>query len=813
LKIPVTWLKAYCDPGLSSAEIGERLSFSGTELERIVRVGVPAGDGNAGFFRIGKVMRAEQHPDADRLRVCDVQLAGSDMRRIVCGAPNVAPGETVLVALPGAVLPDGTKLGRAKLRGVESDGMILSEIEVELGTDSDGIMVLPDSLEVGEEAGRYVTLGDDVLELEVSPNRPDNMCVYGIAREVHALTGAPLAPDPGTEDASAADGAPAGDLLSVRVADPDLCPRFTARVFTDVKVGPSPLWLKARLSAIGQRPINNVVDITNYVMLLLGQPMHAYDLDRVAGPALHVRRAARGERLVTLDGEERVLDSEMVLVCDADGPTGIGGVMGGAASEVADTTTRVAMEAATWNGPNILETSSKLALRTEASSRFERQLHPELALAAQRLAARLMVELCGAKMAPRTIDVAQPVPPPPRIELRTARVESLLGERIEPPEAAAILGRLGFGVEPADGDLMAEVPYFREGDVRREADLIEEVARIHGLDKLPSTLPSRERAVGGLTLEQKLRRTAADLLVGRGLSEVVTFSFVAPAVTAKLRLPPDDARTRVLLIANPLSEDQSAMRTTLLPGLLGAAQHNVARDRSSLALFEIGRVFLSNGPDLQPEERLHLGVLLAGEAKPKTWRSDPQPSDFYVVKGLLAGLLEALGVDWRLVDGGPAFLHPGRAAEVLIETRDAGYLGEVHPLVARDLGLGELEQPPAVFEIDLGTALKAAEKTERSYKDLSTYPLVYQDIAVVVDEAVEAQTVLDAVRAAGDPELRSVRIFDLYRGEQVGQGKKSLALRLEFQSADRTLTDEDVAAIRGRIEARLAQEVGGTLRG
>jgi phenylalanyl-tRNA synthetase beta chain len=798
VRVPVAWLKSYCDPGLSAEEIGERLSLSGTELERIVRVGVPSGDGNAGFFRIGKVMSADPHPDADRLRVCAVQLAGSDMRTIVCGAPNVAPGETVLVALPGAVLPDGTKLGRANLRGVQSDGMILSETEVQLGADSEGIMVLPDSLEVGEEAGRYVTLGDDVLEFEVSPNRPDNMSVYGISREVHALTGAPLAPDPAGEDAPAEGEGRAAELLPVTVTAPELCPRF---------------WLKARLTAIGQRPINNVVDTTNYVMLLLGQPMHAYDLDRVSGPAIDVRRAREGERIVTLDGEERVLDADAVVVCDGSGPTGIGGIMGGAASEESEGTTRVAMEAATWNGPNILRTSTKLGLRTEASSRFERQLHPELALAAQRLAARLMVELCGARMVPGTIDVAEPVPPPRRIVLRSKRVEGLLGERIEPPDAAALLERLGFEVEQVDGDLDVEVPYFRDGDVQREADLIEEVARIHGLDRLPSTLPARERAVGGLTRAQKLRRTAADLLRGRGLSEVINFSFVSPGVTAKLRLPPDDARTRVLMITNPLSEEQSAMRTTLLPGLLATAQRNVARDQSSLALFEMGRVFLSNGPDVQPEERLHLGVLIAGELTPKSWRSEARAADFYVVKGLLAGVLEALGVQWRLVDGGPPFLHPGRAAEVLIDASDAGYLGSVHPEVARDFGLEELAEPPAVFEIHLGRTLTAAERTERRFVDLISYPPVFQDIAVVVDDAVEAQTVLDAVRAAAGEVLRSVRIFDLYRGEQVGQGKKSLALRLEFQSPERTLTDKDVAEIRGEIERRLAQEVGGTLRG
>ncbi len=398
------------------------------------------------------------------------------------------------------------------------------------------------------------------------------------------------------------------------------------------------------------------------------------------------------------------------------------------------------------------------------------------------------------------------------MRLRSARVEGLLGQQIEPSESAAILGRLGFEATEEGGDLDVEVPYFRDGDVQREADLIEEVARVHGLDRLPSTLPARERAVGGLTQAQKLRRTAVDLLRGRGLSEAITFSFVSPGVTAKLRLPPDDDRTRVLLINNPLSEELSAMRTMLLPGLLGTAQRNVARDQSSLALFETGRVFLSNGPDMQPEERVHLGVMLAGELTPKTWRSEAKQTDFYVVKGLLAGVLEALGVNWRLVDGGPAFLHPGRAAEVLIDAHDAGYLGEVHPSVARDFGLDELDHPPAVFEIDLGLALAAAEKAERRFVDLITYPPVYQDIAVVVDDAVEAQTVLDCVRAAAGSELRSVRIFDLYRGEQVGEGKKSLALRLEFQSPERTLTDEDVAAIRARIEKRLAQEVGGTLR-
>jgi phenylalanyl-tRNA synthetase beta chain len=776
MKIPVDWLTEYCDPGMDAQQIAHTLAMSGTEVERIVRVGVPSADSNGALFRIGRVTEVRPHPDADRLSVCRVRLAGSDERTIVCGAPNVAEGQAVMVALPGAVLPDGTKLGRVNLRGVESEGMILSETEVQLGSDSTGIMVLPDELEAGEEAGRYVALGDDVLELEVTPNRPDCLAVYGVARELHAVTRAPLRPDPSDDDPEASGERGAEEYLSVSVEDHALCPRFSVRVFTEVTVAPSPLWLRARLIAAGQRPISNVVDITNYVMLLLGQPMHAYDLDRLAGPALHVRSAREGERLRTLDGEERVFDSDAVLVCDASGPSGIGGIMGGAASEVSDSTTTVAMEAATWNGPNILKTSSKLALRTEASTRFEKQLHPELALRAQRLAARLMVELCGARLAPGTIDAAAPEPQPRRVTLRSARLEGLLGEAIDLDESSAILARLGFGVERRESDLEVEVPYFRDGDVQREADLIEEVARVHGLERLPTTLPAREDAVGGLTRVQRLRRQAEDLLRGRGLSEVVTFSFVSPQATAKLRLPPDDARTRALMIANPLSEDQSAMRTTLLPGVLEVTRHNVARDVRELKLFETGRVFLSKGADELPEERLHVIALLTGAWEPK------------------------------------AFLHPGRAAEVLIETKDAGYLGELHPLVARSFGLAELERPPALFEVDLGLALNAATKKERRYEDLITYPSVLQDIAVVIDEAIEARTVLECVQAAGAPELSAARIFDLYRGEQIGEGRKSLALRLEFRSPERTLTDEEVAVVRERVRERLAQEVGGTLR-
>jgi phenylalanyl-tRNA synthetase beta chain len=812
MRVPVGWLREYCAPGLGVDDLATALALSGTDVERIASVGVPQLDGNRSMFVVGRVTAVEQHPDADRLRVCRVALSGADQRTIVCGAPNVAAGQAVIVALPGAVLPDGTRLGKAKLRGVESDGMIISETEVQLGTDSTGIIVLPDEYEAGEEAHRYVQIGDDVLELEITPNRPDCLAVYGVAREVHAVTSAPLAPDPGDEDAPAEGEGDAADRMSVTVDNLELCPRFSVRVFEDVHVAESPLWLKARLMAVGQRPISNVVDITNYVMLLLGQPMHAYDLDRVAGPELHVRAAREGERLTTLDGEERVFDGDAVLVCDANGPTGIGGIMGGSASEVSSDTTRVAMEAATWNGTNILKTSKKLGLRTEASNRFEKQLHPRLALQAQHLAARLMVELCGARMVPGTVDVTAPEPEPHRVVLRSERLDSLLGQSISPEESQAILERLGFAVERRDRDLEAVVPYFRHYDVYREADLIEEVARVHGLQRLPATLPARRRAVGALSRTQKLRREVENQLRGAGLSEVVTFSFVTPEAVRMLRVVDSDVRAQVLPVANPLSEEQSVMRTTLVPGLLEVARHNIARDMPDLSLFECGRVFFSRGRDDLPDERLHLGILLTGDFQPATWRRPALQADFYTAKGILVALLEALGVRWRLIAGGPPFLHPGRAAEVVVDAREAGWLGELHPGVAADFGLDDLERPPAVLELDLGVVLPAAERVTRRYEDLITYPAVVQDIAVVVDEAVEAHSVVDTVAAAGGDELRSVRVFDVYRGDQVGEGRKSLALRLEFRSSDRTLTDTEVAERRAAIRDAIAHETGGTLR-
>jgi phenylalanyl-tRNA synthetase beta chain len=802
MRLPLFWLHDHCDPGLPADALAERLAMTGTEVDRIHTHGVAALE----HFVVARVVSAERHPDADRLTVCVVDLGG-EQTQIVCGAPNVAAGQTVAVARPGAVMPGGATLGKAKLRGVESDGMILAEDEVAIGTDHDGIMVLDDGLRPGTPLEEVLPIATDVLELEITPNRPDCLGVYGVAREVHAATGAPLGPPPWAEDPGT-DGPVPG--VEIEVQDPDLCPRFTARLFEDVTIGPSPAWLKARLMAAGQRPINNVVDITNYVMLLSGQPLHAFDFDLVAGGRLVVRRAEDGERVETLDGVVRVLDHEMVVICDDEGPTSIAGLMGGERSEVRPETTRVLMEAATWNGPNLQRTSTRLGLRTEASGRFEKQLQPEQGMDAQAVAAQLMIELCGARLADGTVDVGGPGPKPATIRLRDERVASLLGTAVPRDESAEILRRLEFGVAGAGDGLDAIVPYWRRADVTREADLVEEVARLWGLEKLPVTLPARRGATGRLEPEQRLRRRAEEVLVGAGLYEAVGWSFTAPDLVDRLRLPQDDPRHATVRLLNAMSEDHSVLRTTLLGSLLDSVRHNRARGTHDVPLFEIGTVYFDRPRAGEPrgtlpEERTHLGALLAGALRPASWREpEPPQAGFFAVKGVLAALLDALRVPWSVEAAREPFLHPGRAARVLIDGRPAGWLGELHPTVSErwDVELA------AGFELELAAIEAAATQVPR-YEDLTSFPAVRQDRAWWFPRSVAAADVVAVVREAGGALLRRVEVFDVYPAEE----RVSLALRLEFQAPDRTLTDEEVAELRAEIDAAVAERLGGEPRG
>jgi len=819
MRVPYSWLREYCDTGMEPAALADRLVMTGTEVERVETVGPPSGDG----FVVGKVVKCEKHPKADRLSACMVET-GDGERPIVCGAPNVAAGQTVAVALPGARMPNGEKLRKAKLRGIPSEGMILAADELEIGDDHEGIMELDPDLAAGTPLAEVLPIGEPVLEIEVTPNRSDCFGVHGVAREVHAITGAPLAADPWAEDAPAEGEGEVGDYASVTVEVPELCPRFTARAFTDVTIGPSPLWLQARLAAAGQRPINNVVDITNYVMLLTAQPLHAFDLDKVPGGELIVCTASEGEKMTTLDDVERTFDAETVLVCDREGPSGIAGIMGGQRSEVSEETTRVLLEVACWNGTNILRTSRMLGLRSEASARFEKQLHPALCLRAQAIASRLLVELCGARLVPGTIDVAAEPPEPRRLPLRAARVRGLLGMEISQAEQKDYLERLGFEAEADGEDLAVVVPPERHYDVTREVDLIEEVARVHGIDEhLPTTLPSTGDAVGGLSREQRLRRRAEDVLRDLGFDQVVGWSFTDPGEAGRLRIDAGDPRATPVLLANPLSEEQSAMRTTLLGSLLDIAARNAARGASDQALFESTRVYLQEAT--QPEEVDPLAGHFAGDqpapfAEPhrfagiavgalseRSWRGGGEAADFFALKGVLVALGRQLGLELGFAPAEEPFLHPGRSAAVSVGGAPAGWLGEVHPLVCRTWDI----EAAVAFELDAAPLIAAATLGEESYEDVTTFPAVYQDLAVVVPAATPASEVRAAVLAGGGELLRAAEVFDLYEGEQVGADRKSLALNLEFRAPDRTLTDEEVAAVRETIKAKLG-EIGGSLR-
>ncbi len=812
MKAPLSWLKEYVAIDLSVEELASRLALTGTEVERVTTAGVPGDEENLQRFVVGKVLDCQRHPEADRLSVCQVEVGEAAPRTIVCGAPNVAAGQTVAVVLPGGVLPGGTRIKEAKLRGVVSSGMILSEAELGLAAKSAGIMVLPSEWQAGELLASHFQLSDWVLEVEVTPNRPDCLSVRGLAREIAGITGAPFAED-------LAFSVPWGSRtidqdIAIEVQAPDLCPRYAARVIRGVTVAESPLWLKARLAHAGLRPISNVVDVTNYVLWTLGQPLHAFDLRTIRGGRIIVRRALPGETIVTLDGELRRLTPDMLVIADAERASVVAGIMGGEESEISESTTDVLLEGATFAGPSIMRTSAALGLRSEASTRYEKGLDPEMVPLALDMACSLIVELAGGEVSVGTIDVRAYEHVPRRLRLRPQRVAKVLGTEVAQAETQTILERLGCQVTPAGGELLVEAPSFRR-DLEREIDLIEEIARIHGLERLPSTLPARRQGHGGLNRSQRLRRRVEDLLVGAGLTEVINFGFTDDRWPDRLRLAPADSLRDGVRIANPLSAEQSMMRTLLLPGLLATAQRNLAVREERVHVFEVGRVFIPQGASL-PREDLHCGILCLGPWEPAGWLRSQATVDFFLIKGLLERLADGLHCElrFRALQGEEceraAFLHPGRSASVCsAEGSVLGWVGEVHPSV---LQAYDLRGPAAAAELDLEQLLECADEIPM-FRDLLAFPPVEQDLALVVDKSLPAAELVARVREAAGPLLEEVRLFDLYEGAQVPPGKKSLALRLNFRSPERTLSEGEVNELRAKMLACLRKELGAELRG
>jgi phenylalanyl-tRNA synthetase beta chain len=754
MRIPVSWLREYVRVEATTAEIAEALSISTAEVNGIERVGI-AGD--LGLFRVGHVLEAEKHPDADRLQLTSVDVGEDRPYSIVCGAWNFGAGAKVAVALPGATLPNGLVLERRKLRGELSEGMILAEDELDLGTDHTGIIVLEDGLEPGTPLANVLPLVDEVLDLDPTGNRPDLFAVFGVAREVAALLGGELLSMPGKEPKRDGD-----EPVGIGIEDPAGCLRFIGRIFREVAIGESPLWLKGRLRHAGVRAISNVVDVTNYVMLALGSPLHAYDLDLLHG-GLVARRARAGEKVQTLDGVERTLDAADLVIADGERAVGLAGIMGGEETEVSATTANVLLEAANFEPVGILRSSERHALRTEGSNRWEKGVDPYVAGQAATYATQLIVELARARWTGAE-DVQEGLPKPAVIPLRPERASQLIGLEVAAEEQAEILAPIGF-------DQLKKgfrVPTWRARDVTREVDLIEEVSRFK-LPEIPFTLPRREAMFGRLSRPQRVRRTVEDVLVGAGYVEAYTSTFVAEG---DLRLP------------EPLSAEAAALRTVLYASLLEPVRRNADAGADDVALFEVARVYRDAGADL-PEEHWHVAGIADG--------------GFAEAKWAVEQIYSALGLEPSYERTSEPYLHPGKAAQTT-----EGWLGELHPAL--------LDGVWGAFELDLDALAEAAPQVV-GFDPVSPYPEVRRDLAFVVDEDVAAAELLAAIREAAGELLRELEIFDEYRDpETIGEGKRSLAFRLAFGSLEGTLTDEDVAPVSASIVDALATRFDAVLR-
>ncbi|MDQ3659477.1 MAG: phenylalanine--tRNA ligase subunit beta [Actinomycetota bacterium] len=794
MRASLRWLSELVDIDVSTDKLVELLNFSGTKVEAVHAIGAEVSG-----VVVAEVAAVTEHPHADNLSL--VEVRGADgFHRVVCGASNFAVGDRVPFAEVGARLP-GMTIGARKIRGEPSEGMLCSAAELQISDDHSGILILPPEAELGDDIVSLLGLDGDLLELEITPNRPDCMGMVGLAREVAALLGRELKwpPEPEPGDASLTPA------VTVEIADPQGCPRYVARYLDEMAIAPSPLWLASRLVAHGMRPISNVVDVTNYVLLETGQPLHAFDAATIAERKVIVRRAGEGETLVTLDGAERRLESSDLVIADPSGAIGLAGVMGGAATEVSESTTAVVLESACFERSSVARTGRRLFLRTEASVRFERGSDPEMAPVAAARAAALMARLAGGRAAAEAVD-AQPRPfEPRRATLRPSRTDHLLGIEVASEVQRKHLRSLGFGVSSSASGLEVSIPSWRQ-DVANEVDLIEEVGRLEGFDRLPATLPAGVR--GGLEPEQAALRALARSLSACGLHEAWTPTFMSAGALDDLGVSRDDIARATVQLINPMNEDERRLRTTLLPGLLRSCARNLAHGAPGVALFELARVYRP-GTGALVDEPGTLAAVLSGRRSAATWRHKETPWDFFAVKGVLDAALRSLrlGPLTYAASGGMPW-HPTRVAAVSIGDAGIGVVGELHPEVCERF---EVAGQSLAFELDL-TRLLAALPERPKVAELPRFPPIYMDLAFVVDSAVPQAALRRAIEEAGRPEVTSVVLFDLYEGEQVPAGGKSLAYALELRSRDRTLTDEEAAAVRARIVSAVAERTGGELR-
>ncbi|MGN1385512.1 MAG: phenylalanine--tRNA ligase subunit beta [Bacillus sp. (in: firmicutes)] len=798
------WLQQYIDlDGISAAELADKITKSGIEVEGVEQ----KSEGIKGVV-VGHVLEKVKHPEADKLNVCQVDIGADEPVQIVCGAANVDAGQKVAVATVGAVLPGNFKIKKAKLRGQASHGMICSLQE--LGYESKliakeystGIFVFPNDVEVGTDALQQLNLDDEVLELSLTPNRSDCLSMLGVAYEVGAILGKDVKYP---ESAYAAGNEKASDYVSVEVEANEANPLYTAKIIKDVKVGPSPLWLQNTLMAAGIRPHNNVVDITNYVLLEYGQPLHAFDYDKLGSKKIVVRNANEGETIVTLDDAERTLKAHNLVITNGTEPVALAGVMGGANSEVSDETTTVLLESAYFAASSVRKTSKELGLRSEASARYEKGVDPNRVRAAAERAAALMAEYAGGTVLEGTVEVDTLTVEPAVVSITLDKINTLLGTALTMDEVEAIFAKLKFEAA-VNGDEITVTAPTRRGDITIPEDLVEEVARLYGYDNIPKTLPNASGTVGKLSEYQAKRRAVRRYLEGAGLYQAITYALTSPAKAQAFALEVKDT----VKLSMPMSEERSVLRQSIVPQLLEVLKYNVARQNDSVALYETGTVFLHTADNELPEEREHVAGALTGLWHSQAWQGEKKALDFFVAKGILEGLFEKLGVSGQIafaaaqIDG----MHPGRTASVTLNGTYIGYVGQVHPKVQQQYDIKETY----VFELSL-QALLQAEVAPIAYTSIPRFPSITRDIALVVNSATVAGEVQAIITEAGGKLLKEVSIFDVYEGEHMEAGKKSLAFSLKYFDPEKTLTDEEVTKAHTKVLDAVKEKAGAELRG
>ena len=793
--VSLKWLSQYVEiDGLAPEDLAEKITRSGIEVDAVI-------DRSQGMTNVvvGHVVSKEKHPEADKLNVCQVDVGEEELQQIVCGAPNVDAGQKVIVARPGAKLPGGIKIKKAKLRGVASNGMICSLQE--LGIEgrlvpkayAEGIYVLPADAVPGSDVLELLGLRDTVLELGLTPNRSDAMSMLGVAYEVAAI----LSQDVKLPEISyTASAEKAQDKLKLRVEDTAVNPLYAAKVVKNVKVAESPLWLQHYLMAAGVRPHNNVVDITNYILMEYGQPLHAFDYDKLETGEIVTRLATEGEKIVTLDDQERTLAAHNFVITNGKEPVAVAGVMGGANSEVSDSTTTVVIESAYFAGGSVRRTSKDLGLRSDSSARFEKGVDPNRVIPAAERAAQLLAELAGGEVLEGTVLVDELDKTPARVVVSPDFINGRLGMKISLEDMLSILNRLKFDVEAANGLLIVDAPT-RRGDIKIPEDIVEEIARMYGYDEIPTTLPAAD-VVGGLTAYQAKRRVVRNVMEGAGLFQAVTYSLTSAEASQKFALKAEET-TKLLM---PMSEERSTLRQSLIPHLVEAAAYNVARQMDSVALYEIGSVFLGQTAEQLPFEEEHLALVLTGKWTDNTWQGEKKNVDFFVAKGIIEALFAKLGLTERVsyvkatIDG----LHPGRTAHVLLDGEVVGLIGQLHPAEQKQAGVKETY----VAELNL-LAILNAQVEELVYTVVPRFPVMTRDIALELDRATAAGEIVSIIKGAGTKLLKDVKVFDVYEGEKMTPGKKSVAFSLTYFDPERTLTDEEVVAAHSKVLKALEQ--------